>query len=81
MISAAKIVEQLEKERELLLKLGDTEVSGFALLVPPEGEAIRALDIGSHVDTRAFYTGLAEAMKKAMEAAGMGGVRTPGGFR
>ena len=54
MLKADDVIKHLDRHKARLLKLEGEEVGGFILIVPPEGEPIEFLAMGSHPNYRAF---------------------------
>lgn len=78
MITSESLVILLEKQLVLLRKLEGEKLGGFAVIVPPEGEAIVHLVVSSDGDEKSFYSTLAGKMVNAKEQSQFGGVRVPG---
>ena len=77
MTSPAKISELLERKIKLLASLEGEQVNGFAVIVPPEGDPIDFVTLGSQADQKSFFEYLANKLKAAMETSQYGGVRVP----
>lgn len=78
MIPAEKVAALLDKQRELMETLKGKSLTGFAIIIPPEGEAIEVMLMGSHADLKSFYTLVKDKLVAAQETNQFGGVRTPG---
>ncbi len=81
MIPADKIAAMLDKQRELMETLKGQEIGGYAIIVPPQGEPITFITLGSMNDEKSFYKYLSDKLSANLEASQMGGVGMPRGMR
>ncbi len=56
------VLAELEVLKRLLLKLEGEEISGFALIIPPNGIATKYVSIDSDADEKTFYKSISERM-------------------
>lgn len=78
MIPAKKLIDVLEGQLALLrtLESAGRDVAGYAVIMPPEGEAITFINISSQDDALSFYKYLADKLSASREQSGFGAVRT-----
>lgn len=81
MISPDKIVALLEKNTKLMTALSGQQIGGFAIIVPPDGEPIEFVTMGSQSDQKSFFKYLTDKISGSVEANSYGGVRMPSGIR
>ncbi len=81
MIPAEKIADILRRNLELMETLKGKNLIGFALIIPPTGEAIEFQTLGSQSDEKSFYKYLSDKLSANLEASQMGGVGMPRGMR
>jgi hypothetical protein len=77
-LKAEDVIRHLERHQTKLTKLAGEEVGGFVLIVPPEGEPIEFLMMGSHPDYRKFMLLVRDRIvASGDDQGGMGAVRMP----
>jgi len=76
MIKPEKIIAILERNVALMKALNDQTISGFAVIVSPEGEPIEFVTLGTQSDQKSFFKYLTDKISGSVEASGYGGVRT-----
>jgi hypothetical protein len=81
MISPEKVTAILEKNVALMNALKGQMIGGFAIIIPPEGEPIEFVTLGSQSDQKSFFKYLTDKISGSVEANQYGGVRMPGGIR
>ena len=79
MTPAKTIIELLKTQISTLEKL-DEEVSGFAVIYPPEGTPVKILMVGNASDEASFYKWLRDRLVESKESS-YGGVRMGQGVR
>lgn len=78
-LKASDLLKHLERHKTRLEKFPDEELGGFVLIVPPEGEPIEFLMMGSHPDYRKFMALVRDRIVASGEdQGGFGAVRAPG---
>lgn len=75
MISAEKITGVLQAKIDLLRRLKDESLGGFAVIFPPDGAPTELLLMGSELDNTAFYKILVSHLGQSAENAQYGGTR------
>lgn len=76
MIEAEKIGALLDQQKALMDTLKGQKVGGFFIIVPPEGEPITQIILGTEPAPQAFYKAIAERcseVQKSSETMGRGG--------
>lgn len=77
-MKASAVVADIEKQLAFLKTLGDHEISGFVMIVPPEGQVLAYPFMDVTANSETFYSYLANRVKAIMELTSFDGVRVPG---
>lgn len=78
-MKASEIIKVLENKIELLKKLEEESVSGFAIIIPPSGNPIEMMSLDSTSDERMFYESMSKKCIDAKDQNSLGGVTVPYG--
>ena len=68
MKTAVELISLLDAEIVRLKKLKDEPVGGFFFIMPPDGDPISNLFLGSSLGTMAFFEYLANKLKEAQRS-------------
>lgn len=73
MIETQKVIDLLKAKMELLDRLKDQQLGGFAIIYPPNGNPIDTMLFTSTMDDRAFFDHIRSIWQQDLEKSGFGG--------
>jgi len=66
MVKVEDVISKLKGHIELLSNLTGRELSGYALIVAPDGSHIDIIDLGSETEGKTFLEGVGKKVARAM---------------
>lgn len=72
MIESEKIAELLAEQQSLIATLAGRKVGGFFIIVPPEGDPVTQIILGTDPTMQAFFKALADRCAEAQKPADSG---------